>query len=94
MSKLAKKLIAENKRTKAKFLDLGKCGLKEIPAEIAEMIWLEGLSLAPRTRNHKGSAWQVDESPNDGAENTFDNLGPLEPMSGLRNLWLGENEGC
>jgi hypothetical protein len=34
MSKLAKKLINENKRTRSRFLDLGNCDLTEIPAEV------------------------------------------------------------
>jgi internalin A len=35
MSKLALKLIAENKKTKAPFLDLGKCGLENyLPDEL------------------------------------------------------------
>ena len=46
MSELARQLIAENKRTKATFLDLGNCGLTELPAEIGELVWLEGLSFA------------------------------------------------
>ena len=38
MSELALKLIAENKRTKAKTLDLGRCGLTEVPEEVGEFI--------------------------------------------------------
>ena len=45
MSELALKLIAENKKTKATFLDLGNCGLTELPDELFELTWLEGLSL-------------------------------------------------
>lgn len=41
-------LLAENKRTKAPDLDLGNCGLTEIPAELCEFIWLESLSLPYR----------------------------------------------
>ncbi len=46
MSELALQLIAENKRTRSPFLDLGNCGLTEIPAEIGELVWLEELSFA------------------------------------------------
>ena len=46
MSDLALQLIAENKKTRATFLDLGNCGLTEIPAEFGELIWLESVSLA------------------------------------------------
>jgi len=44
MSKLAQKLIAENKRTQSTFLDLGNCGLTELPDELLECTWLENLS--------------------------------------------------
>jgi hypothetical protein len=45
MSELALKLIAENKRSKATFLDLGNCGLRALPDELAELVWLETLNL-------------------------------------------------
>ena len=44
MSELALTLIAENKKTRATFLDLGNCGLTEIPDEIGDLVWLEKLS--------------------------------------------------
>jgi internalin A len=46
MSELALKLIAENKKTRSPFLDLGNCGLTEVPEEIGELVWLEELSFA------------------------------------------------
>lgn len=46
MSELALRLIAENKKTRATFLDLGNCDLTEVPDEIGELVWLEGLSLS------------------------------------------------
>jgi internalin A len=45
MSKLALQLIAENKKTKAKFLDLGNCGLGSPPYELYDCVWLERLNL-------------------------------------------------
>ena len=44
MSELALRLIEENKKTRAPFLDLGNCGLTEVPEELGELVWLEGLS--------------------------------------------------
>jgi len=44
MSELALRLIAENKKNRATFLDLGNCGLTEVPDEIGDLVWLEGLS--------------------------------------------------
>jgi len=46
MSELALRLIEENKKTRATFLDLGNCGLTEVPVEIGELVWLEGLSFS------------------------------------------------
>lgn len=46
MSKLALKLIAENKKTRATFLDLGNCGLTAVPDEIGNLVWLEELSFS------------------------------------------------
>ena len=40
----ALQLIAENKRTKVKFLDLGNCGLTKVPDEVGDLAWLESLS--------------------------------------------------
>ncbi len=46
MSELALRLIAENKKTKDKTLDLGNCGLSELPAEAHECRWVEELILS------------------------------------------------
>jgi internalin A len=46
MSTLARRLIAENKRTKATRLDLGNCGLTELPPELSDCTWLEELILS------------------------------------------------
>lgn len=45
MSEFALQLIEENKRTKSTFLDLGNCGLNELPDELFECEWLEELNL-------------------------------------------------
>ncbi len=49
MSELAQKLIAENKAKHARgedarVLDLGNCGLIEVPEEVGELVWLEEVS--------------------------------------------------
>ncbi len=46
MSELALRLIEECKKTKAKSLDLGHCGLTEVPESVRELIWLEELNFA------------------------------------------------
>ncbi len=49
---LAQELIAENKRTHSTFLDLGNCGLTELPEELFDCVWIENLNL---------SYWYYDE---------------------------------
>ncbi|MDO9269834.1 MAG: COR domain-containing protein [Methylobacter sp.] len=61
MSELALRLIAENKKTRATFLDLGNCGLTEVPDEIGDLIWLEELVFA-------STWWDYDQQYN--SENT------------------------
>ncbi len=46
MPTLALQLIAENKKTKATRLDLGNCGLTELPDELSDCTWLEELILS------------------------------------------------
>ena len=46
MSELALQLIAENKKTRATRLDLGNCGLTELPPEALECVWVEELILS------------------------------------------------
>ncbi len=43
MSILTLQLITENKQSRNPFLDLGNCGLSEVPAEVGELVWLESL---------------------------------------------------
>jgi len=43
MSALAQQRIAENKTTRSTTLDLGNCGLTQVPEEIGELVWLEEL---------------------------------------------------
>jgi len=54
MSELALQLIRENKQKQARgedasLLDLGNCGLTEVPEEIGELVWL--VTGLPRTRS-------------------------------------------
>ena len=41
MSELALKLIEEAKEKRLTRLDLGNCGLTELPDEVFELVWLE-----------------------------------------------------
>src|ERR1017187_8523565 len=83
----AKKLIAENKRSRATFLDLGNCGLTKVPAEVGELVWLESLSLASDWYEWDGREWQRKESRNTGDSNErLTDIGPLAGLSALQLL--------
>lgn len=75
MSELALKLIAENKRTRSPFLDLGNCGLTEIPAEIGELVWLEVLSFASQWWFFDDIEWEFKKTQNNGKANQLAHLG-------------------
>jgi hypothetical protein len=93
MSELALKLIAENKKTKNPFLDLGKCGLLNyIPKELGDCIWLKRLNLSGFYRDEENKKWI--ETNNKGIKNTFvgNELTILEKLSGLQSLDLSSNK--
>ncbi|MEE9302181.1 MAG: hypothetical protein V3U84_00200 [Thiotrichaceae bacterium] len=71
MSKLALQLIAEAKEKRLTTLDLGNCGLTEIPEEVFELVWLEELSLSNGyfERNTNGKGWKRIASKNQGERN-------------------------
>ena len=84
MSDLARKQIDENRKTKATFLDLGNCGMNEIPEEIGELSWLEGLSLGNTWPEDDGYLLEDRHSANSGPPN-----GPIQslaPLGGLPRL--------
>jgi internalin A len=86
MSDLALQLIAENKRSKASFLDLGNCGLSEVPAEVSELVWLESLSLAREWSQWDGRQWVSRKSSNIGKRNS--RLTDVRPLVQLAGLWM------
>lgn len=73
MSELALRLIEENKKTRATFLDLGNCGLSEVPGEIGELVWLEGLSFSSAWRDENR---RLRQSQNSGPANRIARLIP------------------
>src|SRR5208283_1184687 len=80
----ALQLIAENKRTRDTFLDLGNCGLTEVPAEVGDLVWLESLSLESEWFEWDGLDWQRKESRNTGDSN--ERLADIRPIARLTNL--------
>jgi len=88
MSELALRLIAENKKTRATFLDLGNCGLTEVPDEIGELVWLEALSFS----NDWWDGEQWHKSRNKAAENNISKLSNrLAQLKQLKRLFLSGN---
>ncbi|MGC2108911.1 MAG: COR domain-containing protein [Candidatus Korobacteraceae bacterium] len=90
MSELASQLIAENKRTRDTFLDLGNCGLTELPAEVGELVWLESLSLASVWLEWDGQKREWKRSRNSGDKNRLTDLKPLGRLTKLQKLIVGE----
>lgn len=69
MSELALKLIAENKKIQSTYLDLGNCGLTELPPELGELVWLETLSVSATWFERTGMEYQYHKTANKGGSN-------------------------
>ncbi|WDN90333.1 hypothetical protein BuS5_03304 [Desulfosarcina sp. BuS5] len=52
MSQLSLQLIEKEKQEKTGKLDLGNCGLQEIPEELFQLTWLEELSFRNQIWDH------------------------------------------
>ncbi|MFZ1570210.1 MAG: COR domain-containing protein [Thiolinea sp.] len=90
MSELALKLIREAKEQRLTRLDLGNCGLTELPDELFELVWLEELILAGAWLELE--RWKVKESSNQGARNQIQALsGQIRCLTKLRQLIATEN---
>ena len=99
MSQLALKLIEENKKTRATFLDLGNCGLTKIPYQLAELEWLEELSFADdwydddRRHQSKNSGKYNNISELSGGFRQFKKPNSVfYHLKNLKKLWLNGNE--
>jgi Leucine-rich repeat (LRR) protein len=93
MNDLALQLIAENKNTKAAFLDLGNCDLTEIPMEIGELVWLKSVSLASVWYEWDGQNWQERKTRNRGSKNDhLTVIAALARLTGLRSLILTDTQ--
>jgi len=96
MSELALRLIEENIKNHATFLDLGNCGLTEVPKEIAQLVWLEQLSFSRTRSEWDGIKWITQQTKNTGPANNIERLirrgATLNPFDNLKNLkWLWLN---
>ncbi|MEN0050492.1 MAG: leucine-rich repeat domain-containing protein, partial [Bacteroidota bacterium] len=89
MSKLALELIAKEKVAKTGYLDIGRCGLTELPEELFELTWLTTLVVSNRWWDLEKRKWI--ESDNRGKENVL--AGKVPDLFGhlklLENIRLG-----
>lgn len=81
-------LIAEAKRTRATTLDLGNCGLRELPDALFELTWLEELILSSRWGEFdlETLKWEDQESRNEGETNQITSIAGVENLVGLKKL--------
>ena len=90
MSERALKLIAEAKSTRATRLDLGNCGLTELPDALFELTWLEELILSNKWSEYslKKKKWEEVKSQNKGEANNIKSLNPkIKLLSRLKKLF-------
>jgi Leucine-rich repeat (LRR) protein/signal recognition particle receptor subunit beta len=71
MSNLALELIAKEKIEKTGKLNLGKCGLTELPEELFELVWLEELNIANASIRGAFNCITIIHSRNKGETNDF-----------------------
>lgn len=76
MSELALQLIREAKEKRLTRLDLGNCGLTELPEELFELDWLEELVIANEWWEWQDEAqkWKKRQSQNQGAKNQVESI--------------------
>ena len=94
MPELALSLIAEAKRANAKTLDLGNCGLTELPDALFDLVELEELYLCSK-------GWSYDfekkedkrfESQNEGEKNNIKRLSPkIGQLKNLKTLLVNDD---
>lgn len=90
MNDLVKQILEDNKKTKNPYLDLGRCGLTEIPKEVFSYNWIETLILS-------NSYWDYDkllrsESANKGPKNFIVDIpAAISKLNNLKHLKIGSD---
>lgn len=78
--------IAENKRTRATHLYLGDCRLRSVPEEIAELEWLEHLSISVHFNKWEDAAWRMQYIKN--GQDFLHDISALSKLPALQTLQL------
>jgi internalin A len=86
MTKFAKQLIEKERETRSGYLDLGCCGLTEMP-DLSDMYWLETLILSNKWWDWEQQEWF--NSQNGGQRNHLKTLQSGDFPTGLTKLVLG-----
>ena len=86
MSELALQLIREAKEKRLTHLDLGNCGLTELPEELFELEWLEMLNLGEYYFSLEEGKMGWIESANSGKPNKIISFDRLQQLKLLYNL--------
>ncbi|MEK7254751.1 MAG: COR domain-containing protein, partial [Bacteroidota bacterium] len=92
-SELALTRIEEAKKTRATFLDLGNCGLTEIPEEVFELDWLEELILSNAWHEYEPQKgmWTEKYSSNKRDKNRFSKIpAAIKNLRSLIKLVIGD----
>src|SRR5205823_4265762 len=76
--------IAENRRSRAAFLDLGNCGIIELPSELGELTWLESLSIAGSWHDWDDGSWREKITVHSGNKNALATIAPIRWLTRLR----------
>jgi internalin A len=90
MTELAKKLIEKEREIRSGYLDLGRCGLREMP-DLSDMDWLETLILSDEWWDVEQKKWIG--SPNKGSENSLTSSRTHYFPLRLKKLILGSGSG-
>lgn len=95
MSELALQLIAENKKTKNPYLDLGLCGLTDLPEELLKCTWLEVLILSYHWWDSDGGVQRraFKNSQNSGSGNRLRSIVGIENLLRLKKLIISADKG-
>ena len=91
MSELALQLIREAKTKKFKSLNLGSCGLTELPMELFELVWLEELVVSNEEQWIEGKKGVA--PPNSGKPNFLAEIpNEIRVLKHLKKLDFGYNQ--